>query len=389
MRICDPLLPVFAREFDTTLAAAAATTTGFAVAYGATQLFFGPLGDRIGRLPVIVAAIAIAAAASVLSAVAGSLDLLIASRILTGAFAAAAIPLSLAWIADTVPFAGRQPVLARYLIGQMLGMTGGQIGGGILADWIGWRAAFWVVAAIFAGASLMLLRSMRPARDAVRAGAPPKSDDPARGHAPRAAPPAGFLRQTALLFSDRWAATVLLAASLEGMFLFGAVALIASYLQRVFAVSPSIAGTVTALFGLGGIVYAVNARRLLGRLRSAGLARAGGGCFAAAMLLLIALPGWQPAILATLMAGLGYYMLHNTLQNQATQLSTEARGAALAWFASGLWLGQGIGVSLAAIAAERFGFHAVFAVSGLGLVVIGLAFGRAVARREAGVSSSM
>lgn len=33
-----------------------------------------------------------------------------------------------------MPFAGRQPVLARYLIGQMLGMTGGQIGGGILAD---------------------------------------------------------------------------------------------------------------------------------------------------------------------------------------------------------------------------------------------------------------
>jgi MFS family permease len=65
MRICDPLLPVLAGAFDTTLTAAAATTTGFAIAYGATQLFFGPLGDRIGRLPVIVVTTTIAAAASV------------------------------------------------------------------------------------------------------------------------------------------------------------------------------------------------------------------------------------------------------------------------------------------------------------------------------------
>lgn len=108
------------------------------------------------------------------------------------------------------------------------------------------------------------------------------------------------------------------------------------------------------------------------------------------MLLLIALPGWQPAILATLMAGLGYYMLHNTLQNQATQLSTEARGAALAWFASGLWLGPGgIRGQPRGDRRRRLSDFTPLAVSGLGLVVIGLAFGRAVARREAGVSSSM
>ena len=110
MRICDPLLPVLARDFDTSLAAAAATTTGFAIAYGATQLFFGPLGDRVGRLPVIVAAILIAAGASVACALAPTLQVLVVARIATGAFAAAAIPLSLAWIGDNVPFGERQPI---------------------------------------------------------------------------------------------------------------------------------------------------------------------------------------------------------------------------------------------------------------------------------------
>src|SRR5690606_16950700 len=192
----------------------------------------------------------------------------------------------------------------------------------------------------------------------------------------------GFLQQSRLLFTDRWALTVIGTVTLEGFLLFGAVALIASHLQHNFGVSPSVAGTVSALFGLGGIFYALNARRLISRLRAPGLCRLGGGLIALAMLVLLLQPAWQPAIAATLLAGLGYYMLHNTPQTQATQLSVQARGAAIAWFASGLWLGQGIGVSLAAAAAERFGFGVVFAVTAVGLGVLGLAFGRALKARE-------
>ena len=376
MRICDPLLPVFAREFDTSRAAAAATTTGFAIAYGATQLFFGPLGDRVGRLPVIVVAIMVAALASVVCALAPSLQVLVGGRIATGAFAAAAIPLSLAWIGDNVAFGERQPVLARYLIGQMLGMTAGQIGGGVLADLVGWRFAFWAIALLFAGAALMLYRSMRKEAAERRAAAP------GAGAQMHATPPGGFLQQCRLLFSDRWAVIVIGTVTLEGILLFGAVALIASHLQRTFGVSASVAGTVSALFGLGGMFYALNAGRLIARLRAPGLCRLGGGFIALAMVVLLLQPVWQPAILATLLAGLGYYMLHNTLQTQATQLSVQARGAAIAWFASGLWLGQGIGVSMAAAAAERYGFRLVFAVTAVGLAGLGFAFGRALKARE-------
>ena len=38
--------------------------------------------------------------------------------------------------------------------------------------------------------------------------------------------------------------------------------------------------------------------------------------------------------------GLGFYMLHNTLQTNATQMSPEARGTAVALFSSALYLGQ-------------------------------------------------
>ena len=42
---------------------------------------------------------------------------------LTGATAAAVIPLSMAWIGDNVPYERRQPVLARFLIGQITGFS--------------------------------------------------------------------------------------------------------------------------------------------------------------------------------------------------------------------------------------------------------------------------
>ena len=63
IRITDPLLPTFANEFSTTVGAAALVAMFYALAHGALQIVYGPLGDRVGKLPVItVAALGSAAA---------------------------------------------------------------------------------------------------------------------------------------------------------------------------------------------------------------------------------------------------------------------------------------------------------------------------------------
>jgi len=49
MRACDPMLPALARSFGVTTGRAALTISAYAVAYGLTQLLFGPLGDRYGK----------------------------------------------------------------------------------------------------------------------------------------------------------------------------------------------------------------------------------------------------------------------------------------------------------------------------------------------------
>ena len=88
------------------------------------------------------------------------------------------------------------------------------------------------------------------------------------------------------------------------------------------------------------------------------------------------MPGW-------LLAGLGFYMLHNTLQINATQMAPERRGAAVAAFASCFFLGQSAGVSLAAEGVERWGTPAVIAFGALGVLAVALNFARLRAWRDA------
>ena len=84
--------------------------------------------------------------------------------------------------------------------------------------------------------------------------------------------------------------------------------------------------------------------------------------------------------------GLGYYMLHNTLQTNATQMAPQARGTAVAIFSSALYLGQTLGVAINGIVFDRFGSLPVFATSAVGLLGLGLWFARVLGRRrDAGI----
>jgi YNFM family putative membrane transporter len=86
-----------------------------------------------------------AAAASVLVALcglAGSLPQLVAARLGSGLAAGAIIPLALAFVGDVIPYQRRQPVLGRFISGNILGQLFGQAAGGVLGDYFGWRNVF-------------------------------------------------------------------------------------------------------------------------------------------------------------------------------------------------------------------------------------------------------
>jgi predicted MFS family arabinose efflux permease len=122
--------------------------------------------------------------------------------------------------------------------------------------------------------------------------------------------------------------------------------------------------------------------RLVEAFGERGLVIGGGIVVMLAYLTLAAQPFWQAAPLAVAMLGFGYYMVHNTLQTHATQMLPEARGTAVAGFSSALFLGQSIGVALAAPVVDRFGAVPVFLLAALLWPALALWVRIRIGRRE-------
>jgi len=180
-----------------------------------------------------------------------------------------------------------------------------------------------------------------------------------------------------------WARVVVITVFLEGVALFGPFAFLASHLHRVYALPLSAAGGILMLFGAGGLYFAWQSPYLVRRLREPGLAAGGGSVLCIALLILAFGSAWPLAAAGAFLAGVGFYMLHNTLQTNATQMAPERRGAAVAVFACCFFLGQSVGVGLAGIAVEHFATTWIIATGAFATLVIGLTFSRLVATHRA------
>ena len=130
------------------------------------------------------------------------------------------------------------------------------------------------------------------------------------------------------------------------------------------------------LFGLGGFVFAMRSKLLVRQLGEVGLVRFGALLMAASLVVIAASPVWWLAIPACFVFGLGFYMMHNTLQINATQMAPERRGAAVAAFASCFFIGQSAGVAAGGVLLEPLGTAPLLAAAGVGVAVIGERFAR-------------
>ncbi|HUN93841.1 MAG TPA: MFS transporter [Burkholderiaceae bacterium] len=371
LRVNDALLPHLAREFGVSLGVASQVISLFAIAYGLAQLVFGPVGDRYGKYRVVGWAASACSLAALGCAAAPGLDALRGARLLAGATAAAIIPLSMAWIGDVVPYERRQPVLARFLIGQIAGLSTGVWLGGFAADLGSWRAPYAVIAVLFAATSFALLRLQPRLPEHARAVRPATGD--AIRHT---------VTEFAAVLSRPWARAVLALVFLEGMCLYGPFAFVATHVHQVFGLSLSAAGAIVMLFGLGGFAFALLSGMFVARLGEVGLAAWGGAGMVLALLTIAFAPAWGWAVGGCLLLGLGFYMMHNTLQVHATQMAPERRGAAVSAFAACFFLGQSTGVSLAGIAVGRYGTSPLLAAGATGLIGVAATFSMLLQRRH-------
>lgn len=362
LRICDPLLPVIAADFSTTVGATSAIVAGFAVGYGLLQLLFGPVGDRFGKYLVTALCSIATGIATAWAASSTTLDGLVVARFVAGAAAAGPIPLAFAWIGDVVPFERRQAVLARFLTAQISGIVLGQAIGGLLGDLYGWRVAFLIVGMchVLAGLALLIELRLNPAAQPPLASRRLGMGDVA----------AAMLE----MLCRPWVRVMLASVGIEGFAFYGAFAYIGADLHHRLGVGLATVGAMMAAFGGGAIVYALSARWLLMWFGERGLALGGGVLLCLGYLALAVVPTVVIVPLVMVVLGLGFYMIHNTLQSNATQMAPESRGLGVSLFALALFLGQSLGVALAAPVVDGYGAPAIYAAAAVILPGIALWF---------------
>jgi DHA1 family bicyclomycin/chloramphenicol resistance-like MFS transporter len=147
-------LPGLTQTFSASVETVQLTLSVFVIAFGVLQLFAGPLSDRLGRLPVTVAGIAVYVVASIACALAPSIELLIAARLLQALGCCTVVVVARAIVRDVFdPLAGAK-VMAQASTLLAIGPLFGPILGSFLEVRFGFRATF-VVLALFAGALLV------------------------------------------------------------------------------------------------------------------------------------------------------------------------------------------------------------------------------------------
>jgi predicted MFS family arabinose efflux permease len=365
MRIGDPMLVVLGEEFQVSTGEASGVVSVFAVVYGLMQLFYGPLGERFGKLRVVSLAVAACALFSAITALSVNLPMLLVMRGFMGAAAAGIIPLSMAWVGDQVPYERRQETLAKLMSATVIGMMVGLWFGGFAADTLGWRSAFALLAVMFAWPAVLLWRVQQ------------KSTAPTSGQAISLIDSFRLTGQLLVMPRVRW---VLGVTATEGALVFGAMAFMPTHLHQQFGLSVVAAGSVMMLYGVGGLLYSQMARRWLAWLGERGLVRTGAAMVVVGLLVLAWGSGVWLGMLACLMTGLGFYMLHNTLQVQATQMAPAARGTAVTLFACSLFFGQSTGVLLMAQSVDIGWLPYALSLSAAGVALLVLSIMRLVGK---------
>ena len=142
-----PALPVLATTFGSDISIVQMTVSLFMVGIACSQLIMGPLSDRFGRRPVLLAGLGLMVAASAACIFAESLPQLIAARFLQALGGATGMVVSRAIIRDLYSRDRIGSMISLVIAVMMIAQMLSPLTGGLLETAFGWRAIFYVITA--------------------------------------------------------------------------------------------------------------------------------------------------------------------------------------------------------------------------------------------------
>lgn len=354
VRAVDPIVPQIADGLSVLPETAAFLAVAFA-AYGLALPVLGPVADSVGKVRVMTICLAVLTLSSFLCAAATAFPQLLLLRMLAGAACGGSFPIAMALISDLVPIAQRQVVIGRLLAGTIAGNLMGSAAAGIVADAIHWRAVFVVLGTMSLIALVLALTNLRGLPEA-----PPQPLDVR-----------SVISRYRSIFRIPTARICYLTVLMEGIFMFGVFAYVAVLLQAGGEPRASIAGLVIAVFAVGGLVYSFSVGWLLNRFGQKRV-MAGGGLLIGLGLFMVGFqPAWPVQALAFGLMGLGFYMLHASIQVFVTELAPATRSSAIAFHTFSIFIGQAIGTAAVGYGLTYAGAMATLSVCAAAMAVTG------------------
>lgn len=354
-RALDPLVGIIGGEFGATAERVALLSTAFALPYALVQPVLGPVGDAVGKQRVIRICLVVLTLALLASAFAPDLGRLALLRVIAGGAAGGVFPLAIAAVGDGVPIERRQVALSRLLVA---GLTGSVIGGALsaaLAPFIGWRG----VQALCAAAALVGLVALHGQHG---------------DHPPRRFDVGEALRRYGVIFRLPAARVLFFSVFVEGALLFGIFPFLAPlFAERGLAgASGGVieAGLAVTFYAFGGFVFAALAPFMLRRFGQVRMIMLGGAASAFGLVSLAFAPFAWFAIAACLVFGLGFYMIHSSIQTRVTEVAPAARGTSVALHAFHFFLGQSLGPVAMGLMRAVLGAQMALLVAAAGMVVL-------------------
>lgn len=360
----DPMISLIAGEFSVPVATAALLSSAYALPFALFQPILGPIGDIWGKSRLLRASLWLMTFAMLAGAFAPSLAVLLVLRFLGGIGGGGTTPSGMALIGDRYNGPEKQIALGRFVGAGLAGQIFGGSIAGVVAETLGWRTTLLLAGAVGLVAALAATAMVRE---------PP-------GRVEKKFSFAEAINGYRLVFANPRAYLCFGTVCAEGIALWGATPFVADLMIQAGTGGTKEAGFALGAIGVGGLVGALILPLLL-RWMGRHTMMAAGGILGATGLVGLALSlsaGYTVAAFSV--TGLGYMMLHNSIQTESVELAPSARSSAYSMHAFFFFTGQALGpivvgllLALLGTAAAMFTCAALFALTG---IVVSLLFAR-------------
>lgn len=336
-----PALPALATGLAAPMPAVQLTMSALILAFGLAQLVWGPVADRFGRRPVLLAGLALYTLAGIGATFAADIAQVVGWRVLQGVALAVPVVCARAMVRDLYEPHEGALVMARALSWLGVIAIASPLSAGVLVSAFGWRAALAGMAAVGAGSWLFIALRL---------------PETIRRRNPQATRPAPLLAQVRRTLAHpgfrAWA--LLVCGTYAGLFVFLAGSGVT--LIRVLGLSPLAAGLVMSTMSLAYIAGTLFCRRWLPRHSLVGTVQRGARFTALALLGMLWMAWAEPRSVLLVMAPCWAYALGHGVHQPCGQagavgpfphaagLASAVAGCVLALgaFGIGLWLGQAL-----------------------------------------------